>query len=88
MKRVFLTVWAAVCALCGSMAGVCLASASEQTSTAAENAEKVLLTMDVFQTVSLVIVITAVVLFVAFYAVKAVLKKLHVEPENRDREEK
>ena len=44
--------------------------------------------MDVFQTVSLVIVITAVVLFVAFYAVKAVLKKLHVEPENRDREEK
>lgn len=46
--------------------------------------------MDVFQTVSLVIVITAVVLFVAFYVVKAVLKKMHVAPDaqNKDTEKK
>lgn len=42
--------------------------------------------MDVFQTVCLIIVISAVVLFVAFYIAKAVLKKMHVAPEEQDEE--
>ena len=52
----------------------------------ASRAAKVMLTMDVLQKVCLGIVITAVVLFLIFYIVKAVLKKLHAAPE--DNEEK
>ena len=40
--------------------------------------------MDVLQTVCLVIVITAVVLFLLFYIAKAVLKRLHDAPEDKE----
>lgn len=86
MKKICLTVWAAICTVWASTAGTWLALASEQTDRAADKAEQVLLTMDVFQTVCLIIVISAVVLFVAFYIAKAVLKKMHVAPGEQDEE--
>ncbi len=43
-----------------------------------------MLTMDVLQKVCLGIVITAVVLFLIFYIVKAVLKKLNAAPEENE----
>ena len=86
MKKICLTVWAAICTVWASTAGTWPALASEQTDRAADKAEQVLLTMDVFQTVCLIIVISAVVLFVAFYIAKAVLKKMHVAPEEQDEE--
>ncbi len=45
-----------------------------------------MLTMDVLQRICLGIVITAVVLFLIFYIVKAVLKKLHVMPTEKEKE--
>jgi ammonia channel protein AmtB len=54
----------------------------------AGRAAKVMLTMDVLQRICLGIVITAVVLFLIFYIVKAVLKKLHVAPEEKEEERK
>ena len=84
MKKVLLTAWATACTLWASIASTCLARASEQTNAVTENAEKVLLTMDVLQTVCLVIVITAVVLFLLFYIAKAVLKRLHDAPEDKE----
>jgi ammonia channel protein AmtB len=50
----------------------------------AGRAAKVMLTMDVLQRICLGIVITAVVLFLIFYIVKAVLKKLHAAPEENE----
>jgi hypothetical protein len=44
--------------------------------------------MDILQKVSLGIVITAVVLFLLFYIAKAVLKRLHVAPEEKEEESK
>ncbi len=81
MKKIFLTVWAAMCTVWASIAGTCLAFAEEHTTKAAQ---QVLFTMDVFKTVCLVIVITAVALFVVFYIAKAVLKKLHVAPDEKE----
>ncbi len=45
-----------------------------------------MLAMDVLQKVCLIIVITVVVLFLAFYVAKTVLKKMHVAPEEKDRD--
>ena len=46
-----------------------------------------MLTMDVLQRICLDIVITAVVLFLIFYIVKAVLKKLLVAPAEKGEEQ-
>lgn len=44
----------------------------------------IFVTLDVLQKVFLMILITAVVPLLVFYVVKAVLKKLYVEPEDKD----
>ena len=44
--------------------------------------------MDVYQTVCIIIVITAIVLFVAFHIAKAVLKKMLVSPDDKDEDDK
>ena len=80
LKKIFLAAWTAVCTAWICIAGTLPLLASEQASETAENTEKMLLTMDILQTVCIVIVITAVLLFVAFYILKAVLKKMHVAP--------
>ena len=66
------------------MASTCPISASEQMSRATE---RVLFTMDVYQTVCIIIVITAIVLFVAFHIAKAVLKKMLVAPTEKGEEQ-
>lgn len=50
----------------------------------AGRAAKVMLTMDVLQRICLGIVITAVVLFLIFYIIKAVLKKLNAASEDKE----
>ena len=67
------------------MVCTCPISASEQMSRATE---RVLFTMDVYQTVCIIIVITAIVLFVAFHIAKAVLKKMLVSPDDKDEDDK
>ena len=88
MKKILLTVWAAICTLWASMAGSSIALASEAATEQTDQAAGVLLTMDILQKVSLGIVITAVVLFLIFYIVKAVLKKLLVASEEKEEERK
>jgi hypothetical protein len=70
------------------MAGSSIALASEAATEQTDQAAGVLLTMDILQKVSLGIVITAVVLFLLFYIAKAVLKRLHVAPEEKEEESK
>lgn len=88
MKKILLTAWAAICTLWASMAGSSIALASEAATEQTDQAAGVLLTMDILQKVSLGIVITAVVLFLIFYIVKAVLKRLHIAPEEKEEERK
>ncbi|MBQ2255637.1 MAG: hypothetical protein IIW17_04795 [Clostridia bacterium] len=85
MKKIFWAVWTAVCTVWVSMVCTCPISASEQMSRATE---RVLFTMDVYQTVCIIIVITAIVLFVAFHIAKAVLKKMLVSPDDKDEDDK
>lgn len=80
MKNRLLIVWATICTGLAGMAGSLCVFAEEP----AGRAAKVMLTMDVLQRICLGIVITAVVLFLIFYIVKAVLKKLLVAPEEKE----
>ena len=84
MKNRLLIVWATICTGLAGMAGSFCVFAEEP----ADRAAKVMLTMDVLQRICLGIVITAVVLFLIFYIVKAVLKKLHVAPAEKEEEKK
>ncbi len=84
LKKIFLIVWTAICAVWATTACTMLVFAEEP----AGRAAKVMLTMDVLQTVCLIIVIAAAILVLAFYVVKLVLKKLHVAPEDKDQEKK
>ena len=87
MKKILLGTWAAICTVCASTAVSSIALASEAATEQTDQAAGVLLTMDILQKVSLGIVITAVVLFLIFYIVKAVLKKLHVAPAEKGEEQ-
>ena len=80
MKNRLLIVWATICTGLAGMAGSLCVFAEQP----ADRAAKVMLTMDVLQRICLGIVITAVVLFLIFYIVKAVLKKLHAAPEENE----
>ena len=82
MKNRLLIVWATICTGLAGIAGSLCVFAEEP----AGRAAKVMLTMDVLQRICLGIVITAVVLFLIFYIVKAVLKKLHVVPVEKGEE--
>ena len=88
MKKILLGTWAAICTVWASTAVSSIALASEAATEQTDQAAGVLLTMDILQKVSLGIGITAVVLFLIFYIVKAVLKKLHVVPEEKEEESK
>ena len=87
MKKILLGTWAAICTVCASTAVSSIALASEAATEQTDQAAGVLLTMDILQKVSLGIVITAVVLFLIFYIVKAVLKKLLVAPAEKGEEQ-
>lgn len=83
MKNRLLIVWATICTGLAGMAGSLCVFAKEPVGRAA----KVMLTMDMLQRICLGIVIAAVVLFLIFYIVKAVLKKLHVAPAEKGEEQ-
>ena len=83
MKNRLLIVWAIICTGLAGIAGSLCVFAEEP----AGRAAKVMLTMDVLQRICLGIVITAVVLFLMFYIVKAVLKKLLVAPAEKGEEQ-
>ncbi len=79
-KSIFKKIWAVVCTAGASTAGTLLAFAGEQ----AEGQSKLMLSMDVIQTVSLILVITVAVVIFALYAAKMVLKRMHVAPEENE----
>ena len=80
-KSIFKKIWAVVCTAGASTAGTLLAFAGEQ----AEGQSKLMLSMDVIQTVSLILVITVAVVILALYVAKMVLKKMHVAPEEEEK---
>ena len=80
MNKSMKAIWMTVCAALTSTACTLSVFASE----AAEDTPMIFVTLDVLQKVFLMILIAAVVLLLVFYVVKAVLKKLYVEPENKD----
>ena len=81
-KSMIKTLWAAISACALGAMGTLVAFAGEQ-----ETAEagRVLATMDVLQKVSLIVVITVAVAVFIFYAVKMVLKKMYVAPEEDEK---
>lgn len=87
MRKVFLTIWAAICTVWVSTASTCLAFASEALTEQSDTAAKVLLTMDVFQKVCLIIVIIVAALVLLFYIAKMILKKLHVPLEQKENDD-
>lgn len=83
-KSIFKKIWAAVCTVWVGMTGTLVAFATEQTTQTPSGAERVTMTMDVLQKVSLIIVIAVAVLIFAFYLAKMVLKKMYVAPEENE----
>lgn len=81
-KSVFKTLWAAVCVVVVSTMGVLSVFASEQIQ---GRGVSMMITMDVIQTVSLIIVIAIAILVFAFYLAKMVLKKMYIAPEESDK---
>lgn len=53
----------------------------------AQRSAKVMLSMDVIQTVSLIVVISIVVVILAVHIAKMVLKKMHIPPKEHDEEQ-
>ena len=79
-KSIFKKIWAIVCTVEASTAGTLLVFAGEQ----AERQSKLMMSMDIIQTVSLILVITVAVVLLALYAAKMVLKQMHVAPEENE----
>lgn len=84
MKKDLRTVWTAICAAITAAWGTVGAFAAEQGAEPLSRAARANQIMDVIQKVSLWILIVAVALFVCWYAVKVILKKIHVPPEQKE----
>ncbi len=82
MKRMIRAIWTTALAACMAVTGAFGVHAEEATDqlSRATRANKLL---DTVQGVSLWILIISVSLFVAWYVVKTVLKRIHVPPEEK-----
>ena len=85
MKHKMSKIWGAICSVWASTASILTVHATEQ-GTEAGSASGLMSTMDALQKVSIVIIIIAAVLLLAFYIAKIVLRKMHVPPEVKPEE--
>lgn len=86
MKKDLRTVWTAICTAITATAGTLCTYAAEQGTEPLSRAARANQILDVIQKVSLWILIVAVSLFVCWYAVKVILKKMHVPPEQKEKD--
>ena len=76
-------IWAVVCTAGAGAACTLCAFASEQVQQRGVN---MMMTLDMIQTVSMIVLICVAVLVFAFYLAKAVLKRMYVAPEEDEKD--
>lgn len=85
MRTAITTAWKTICTAWIALSGTLCVYATEQSTEPATRASQMLDIIDAIQKVCLWIVIVAVTVFIAWYVIKRVLRRMHVPPEEKEK---